>query len=39
VFRLAGLDVDPGAVRAEDVSIDLPEFRADQVLVATGTQR
>lgn len=32
-FRLAGVDIDPGAVRFEDVALNLPEFRADHVLV------
>jgi predicted transposase YdaD len=32
-LRLAGIDVEPGAIRTDDVTINLPEFRADQVLL------
>lgn len=32
-LRLAGVEVAPEDVRAEDVTINLPEFRADQVLI------
>jgi len=32
-FRLAGLKVDPSLIRAEDVSVNLPEYRADQVFI------
>lgn len=32
-FRLAGADVDPGTIQIGDVSINLPEFRADQVFL------
>src|SRR5688572_18563244 len=32
-LRLAGQSVDPSALRWEDVTINLPEFRADQVLL------
>jgi hypothetical protein len=32
-LRLAGVDVPPAAIRWEDVTINLPEFRADQVLL------
>jgi hypothetical protein len=33
-FRLAGLEVDPSLIRLGDVSVNIPEFRADQVLIA-----
>src|SRR5438034_11694565 len=32
-FRLLGLVVDPGAIRPGDVSVNLPEFRADQLFI------
>src|SRR5712692_1367740 len=32
-FRLIGEPVEPSAIRWEDVSINLPEHRADQVLL------
>src|SRR5689334_4097075 len=32
-FRLAHVEVDPRTVHAEDVTINLPEHRADQVFV------
>jgi predicted transposase YdaD len=32
-FRLAGITVDPSAIHWEDVSVNLPELRADQVLL------
>jgi predicted transposase YdaD len=34
-FRLCGAEVDPARTRTEDVTVNLPEFRADQVLVVT----
>jgi predicted transposase YdaD len=32
-FRLAGAEVDPAAIQPGDVSINLPEFRTDQVFL------
>jgi predicted transposase YdaD len=32
-LRLAGIEANPNVVRIEDVTINLPEFRADQVLI------
>jgi Domain of unknown function (DUF4351) len=32
-LRLAGVDAPPAAIRWEDVTVNLPEFRADQVLI------
>src|SRR5438876_6919586 len=32
-FRLAGVDTGPRPIRSDDVSINLPEHRADQVLI------
>ena len=36
-FRLAGVSVEPSAIRWEDVTVNLPEFRADQVLLVERT--
>jgi predicted transposase YdaD len=32
-FRLLGLVIDPDAIRPGDVSVNLPEFRADQLFI------
>ncbi|HTE21192.1 MAG TPA: hypothetical protein VK689_22735 [Armatimonadota bacterium] len=32
-FRLVGVEVDPRVVRLSNISVNLPEFRADQVFV------
>ena len=37
-FRLAGVEVDPGAVRFEDITLHLPELRADHVLLVGGEE-
>jgi hypothetical protein len=37
LFRLLGVQVDPAQVQAGDVSVNLAEFRADQVFVVGGT--
>ena len=39
LLRLAGPEVAPESVRCEDVSVTLPEFRADQVLLVLGEER
>jgi len=36
-LALAGVKIDPGAVHAADVSVVLPEFRADQVFLIGAT--
>jgi hypothetical protein len=33
LFRLARLSVDPAAIRLADVSVNLPEHRADQLFL------